>query len=476
LAAEDAGAKVVLLESELVFNETLVEVVEQMKRISAQLEAAQDSAVQSQVVAALDRLEEVEAVMGTLGTFRDTRVVGLLQSRSNSLRAAIVENTTECWNALLVTDPVARRVMIGDKIQRLWSRDLALNGANLWLGETPISIDIVVEALTKLRLFDTAVSRFSRDFENAIISPRLSITVDPGVLAIVIDGDDIQAVGHVEKMTVHSALEDIHRIAEYLSTRLPPSIAIPLSGKLVPALASRLINNWLLPAVPLSLGGIEDFHEILALVLGLAEYLDDLSWTGQSHLVDWVDKSAEIWVTKRKEATIAEVRRLCFRGVKSTHVVERVETQTVTKSDNIITSNEAPDDDWGADWGEDDTPAEEPPAAEHVEQVEEEDLSAWGADDDEEEHPKPESKEPAEAGEDEADAWGWGDEDDSQAPPTDATPKITIPSKTNGALQQQPASREITLKETYTVTSIPDSILEIINQVIYDVDALNQPP
>lgn len=324
--AGDAGAKVVLLESELVFNETLVEVVEQMKGIEAELEAAQDAAVQSRVVEALDRLDGVEGVMQRLGTFRDTRVVGLLQSRASSLRAAIVENATECWNALVVTDSELRKVTVAHDIQSRRPSSFAINSANLWLGETLITIDMVVDALVKLRLFDIAIHRFSKDFENAIIAPRFGITRDPGILAIVIDGDDIRAVGRVEQMNVSSVLVDIHRIAEYLSTRLPPSIAVPLSEKLVPAMASRLIGNWLTPAVPLSLGGIHDFQEMLSLVLGVVEYFDELGWSGQSQLVEWVDSSAEIWVNKRKEATIAEIRRLCFKGVQKTHVVERVES------------------------------------------------------------------------------------------------------------------------------------------------------
>ncbi|KAF2804285.1 uncharacterized protein BDZ99DRAFT_575515 [Mytilinidion resinicola] len=456
--AHDAGAKVVLLENELVFNETLVNIVEQMKHISAQVEAAQDDAVQSRVSQALDKLGEIEEVMKKLGTFSDTRVAGLLQSKANVLRRAITENATECWNALLVPDPSVRKIIIKDKIQR----------------ETLISIEMVVEVLKKLRLFDTAVGRFAMAFESIIISPRLSITRDPGVLAIKIDEDDIQAKGGVKSMSVHSALEDIHRIAEYLSTRLPPSIAVPLSAKLVPVIATKLINNWLVPAVPLHLKDIPAFQETLSLVLGLAEYLDELTWSSQSQLVEWVDSSAELWLAKRKEATIAGIRRVCFKGVLTTHTVERVETQMVSKSDDIITGNEAQDDDWGADWGEEDTTAEESKTAESVD---EEDVSAWGVDDDtEEETPKPESKEASEPGEDEADAWGWDDED-VQAAPTDASPKLTKSSKANGASQpQQPVSREITLKETYVVTSIPDAILEIINQVMSDVDALSRPP
>lgn len=459
---QDAANKVALLENELVFNETLAQTVEQIQSISELLENAQDAAVQDQVTQALDKLEDADEAMAHLGTFENTRVVSILRTRANQLRAAIVENTTECWNALLITEPAERRVTIKDEIQR----------------ESPISIDTVVEALSKLRLLDTAIARLCRDFDMIILSPRLSIGSDR-VMEIEINGDDIQALGRVLDMSITAILEDLHRITEYLSTRLPPSIAVPLSEKLMPVIASRLISGWLLPSVPLSLDGMHEFRGTLSLVLGFTEYLDQLGWTGQSRLVEWVDKSPEIWLAKRKEAAIADVRILCFRGIQEKRLVERVETQMISKGDAIIAGNDQQDDDWGAEWGDEEekhsTKPQHPAGHE-----EEEDISAWGLEDDE---PQEETgnqgdkrqEEVGEDGEDEADAWGWGDEDDNEAASPTSTSKPAEPLRVNGAgTQSRPAEREFTLKETYTVTAVPDSIMEIIMQVVSDVDTLNQ--
>lgn len=313
------------------------------------------------------------------------------------------------------------------------------------------------------------------------MSPRLSIGPDQVVSEIIIEGDDIQASGRIVDMNVTATLEDIQRIGEYLSTRLPPSIAIPLSEKLVPIISSRLISNWLLPSVPLSLDGIQDFQEILSFVLGLAEYFDELEWSGQSRLKDWVDKSAQIWLARRQETAISEIRSLCFRGVQDKRVVERVETQKISKGDAMLAGNEGQQDDWGAAWGdEEEQPAKETPTENTNE--EEEDLSAWGADYDE---PQEESNEATkaeenqkteEAGDVDTEAWGWGDDEESQAT-SETDPKPTEPSKINGtdaAPQKRSAEREVTLKETYTVTAIPDSIIQIIQQVISDVYTLNQ--
>ena len=347
------------------------------------------------------------------------------------------------------------------------------------VGESPISIDTVVEALSKLRLLDTAIARLCRDFDTIILSPRLSIGSDQVVEDIEINGDDIQASGRVLDMSITAILEDLHRIAEYLSTRLPPSIAVPLAEKLMPVIASRLISGWLLPSIPLSLDGVHEFQDTLSLVLGFTEYLDELGWTGQSQLVEWVNKSPEIWLAKRKEAAIADVRILCFRGIQEKRLVERVETQMISKGDAIITGNDQQDDDWGAEWGDEEeehsTKPQHPAGHE-----EEEDISAWGLEDDEpqEEARNQDDKRQEEVGENEADAWGWGDEDDDEAAPPTSTSKPAEPLRVNGTsggTQNRPTERELTLKETYTVTAVPDSIMEIIMQVVSDVDTLNQP-
>lgn len=349
------------------------------------------------------------------------------------------------------------------------------------VGESPISIDTVVEALSKLRLLDTAIARLCRDFDMIILSPRLSIGSDRVVEDIEINGDDIQASGRVLDMSITAVLKDLHRIAEYLSTRLPPSIAVPLSEKLIPVIASRLISGWLLPSVPLSLDGAHEFRGTLSLVLGFTEYLDELGWTGQSRLAEWVDKSPEIWLAKRKEAAIADVRILCFRGIQEKRLVERVETQMISKGDAIIAGNDQQDDGWGAEWGDEEeehsTKPQHPAGHE-----EEEDISAWGLEDDEpqEETRNQDDKRQEEVGEDEedeADAWGWGDEDDNEAAPPTSTSKPAEPLRVNGTgggTQSRPTERELTLKETYTVTAVPDSIIEIIMQVVSDVDTLNQ--
>lgn len=461
---QDAASKVSLLHTEIAYNESLARVVEQLRDISTVLDSVQEAAVQGHIIHALERLEDADGAFRHLGSFESTRAVGVLRSKEGQLKKAIAENVTESWNGLLTVDNAKNRITLKDTIER----------------ETKVDINTVVEALKKLDLLDTFIARFSRDLDRIIISKRLAIGTDKVVSTFDIKGDDIQLAGHVSDGSVKATLEDIQIIAEYLSTRLPPSIAVPLSSKIVPVIASRLINNLLLPAVPTSTNGVQAFQESLSYVLGLVEFFDELGWSGQSRLTEWVDKSAEIWLAKQKEAAIARVQTLFPKRVTEKKVVERVETQVVSRGDALHAGHDEQDDDWGADWDEEEPVKED---ADHkVDAAEEEDMSAWGEEDTEAvEETKTEgvveADKPAE--EEDTDDWGadWDDENETKPPSSGQTPsKAKEAPKTNGKPTPKPAKeQEVTLRETCTVTAIPDSIMDIILQVIADVETLNSP-
>lgn len=494
-----------------------MQVVERLQDISSLLDAAQDAAVHGNIMHALERLEDADGAFGLLEAFESTRVVGVLKNRADQLKAALVETVTESWNALLVVDVGARRVSFKETIDRkaITSRAPAITSVarqstySPVTGDTPMHIDTVVEALQKLDLFESSIVTLARSFDRVIVSPRLAVGKDQVVSSFVVEGDDIQVDGHMRDMQVQTTLEDIHVIAEFLSTRLPPTIAVPLSAKLVPVIANRLISNWLLPAVPLSTDGVPQFQATLSFVLGLADYLDELDWSGQDRLREWVDKSAEIWLAKQKEAAIARVHALCPKRVRDKRKVERVETQMVAKDDAMLGQQDQEDqeEDWGQDWGEEE-PAEEPAEEEKAPgpEVEEEDMSAW--DDEEEQKAEPEppkkgklDKNDGADDEEDVDAWGWGDDadeadqtqetDTKPAPAAAAKAPAPAPAKENGnghghshgnghgngkaPVSQQQGAKEVTLRETYTVTAIPDAIMEIIQQVVSDVHTLNEP-
>ncbi|KAF2134146.1 hypothetical protein P153DRAFT_307043 [Dothidotthia symphoricarpi CBS 119687] len=462
---QDAASKTSLLQSEIAYNESLAQVLEQLRDISALLDSARDAAVGGHVMYALDRMEDADEAFKKLGAFQTTRVVGVLKTKQETLRKAVVENITESWNGLILIDVANRKISLRESIEQ----------------EEVVEIHTVVEALTRLNLLDSFLSRLSRDLDRSIIAPRLTTGTDSVVCGFEVRGDDLQGTGPMNDEGIKPTLQDIHIIAEYLSTRLPEAIAMPLSLKLVPVIASRLISNLLLPAVPVSTDGVHEFQETLSYVLGLVEYLDELGWSGQNRLTEWVDRSAEIWLAKQKEAAIGKVQIMFQKQVQEKTTVERIETQFISKGDALHDGQEE-DNEWGADWDEGEDPEKEAEMSKALE-VEEEDMSAWGMEDEE---PAEESKAQGEAhatkqaDDEDAEDWGaeWGDgEDTKQVSALDVVTKSPERPRTNrkSVSQKPPKEQEVTLRETYTVTAIPDSIMEIIIQVVADVETLNSP-
>lgn len=462
---QDAASKTSLLHSEIAYNESLAQVLEQLRDISALLDSARDAAVGGHILHAIDRIEDADGAFKRLGAFQATRVVGVLRTKQDTLRKAIIEDVTKSWNGLIVTDVANRKITLKGSVEQ----------------EAAVDINTIIEALTRLNLLDSFLSRLNRDIDNILISSRLPLGTDNVVCGFEIRGDDLQVTGPVNDGAIKPVLQDIHMLAEYLSARLPEAIAIPLSSKIVPIIASRLISNILLPAVPVSTNGVHDFQETLSYVLGLVEYLDELGWSGQNRLTEWVDKSADIWLAKQKEAAIAKVQTLFSTQVREKKTVERIETQAVSKGDALHADQED-DNEWGADWDEEEEPEKEAETSK-ANEVEEEDMSAWGIEDDDHvEESKPEGETHATKPSDDEDAedWGaeWGDGDDTKPNEvTDPMTKSPERPKTNGKsmIQNPPAKQEVTLRETYTVTAIPDSIMEIIIQVVTDVETLNSP-
>ena len=110
---------------------------------------------------------------------------------------------------------------------------------------------------------------------------------------------------------------------------------------------------------------------------------------------------------------------------------------------------------------------------------EEEDVSAWGLDEDAQEEAEPAATGPSGDDDLDDDAWGWGDDEGEEEPKAqNMSLQADIASKpvNGGDATQSSAPREMTLREVYTVTDIPDSILDIVRQQINDSKDISQPP
>jgi protein transport protein DSL1/ZW10 len=362
-----------------------------------------------------------------------------------------------------------------------------------------MTLDAVVEAMSTLGILSSAVARFHREFDSLIVVPRIITTPDGSVPRITVTETEIRAEGRHKNTDALDMIQDIYNIINFLDNTFPESVSSPLLDKILPALILQLVSGWLDPSMPLKLDHLEPFMKITTQVAELSEFIakKEVDMPSDADLQAWLKRIPQNWLARRKEAALADMRSRFYDAVKIKKTAEKIETQMVDSDDVMYGDNEAEDqeeskeeakeDDWGENWGDNEEEEQNPTSdvdnPEQKQEEEEEDASAWDV---EESSPIEEAKDTAEDGGDEADAWGWGDEENEEEseetkdpvkPQKQQTPassrKSAVTKKT--VKKPPPTKKEVTLRETFTVTSIPDSILDLISQVLDDAATLKSP-
>ena len=509
---EDASNQVALLEKELAFNGTLSNTLADIKTASDIVDSAKDASIAQEILVALDGLEEVDKILASNRARSNTKVHGLLQSRIKSVRDDLIEETMSRWHALVRFNDNHSRITIQSTIKRECDFQCArplLTYPNL--GDShPASMNDVATALIRLDLLDSVLGGFCKDFVKFVRSCfalgknktfgllRFNVTEDEGTL---------EKEFVPKKPPIESALENFEKIIQWLDKFLPPQMTTTLSSDLLPSLISQFIKDWLEPGIPSSLKGMQDFEAILEKISDTAESIGKFGWAGREDLVDWVDTAPRTWLTKRRERALDAARQTMLKNLSETRVVERVETEIVSKDDVIEGEPEKANDEWDSAWDDADGKILRPTQPAETKDEEDEDTSAWDEDDSTIPHPTKSPEPKNEEDEDtsawdtedglenhnaqdplqsadrevngnEEEAWGWGD-DNQESPKVSKTPtrsKKQHP-KMDGsdAGAHASAEREITLRETLTVTLVPDGILEIVLQVVADAENLAKP-
>ncbi len=331
--------------------------------------------------------------------------------------------------------------------------------------------------MEKLGILKSKIVGLNKILNEIVLTPRLVLNPGNTLSAIKVDDNTIRTVGRLADTTIQDTFDDLSAIIEFLSTYLPSKIGVPLSEILMPGLTSRLVSTWLADAVPSTLDGMTEYQGVLGLVQDLAESINSTGWTGGTQLREWVERAPQTWLTKRRETSLDKVRIVLSKGLGATKAVEREETQAVSQGDGVFAPNGGGDD-WDAGWSDEEKETTDHET--HGHNLGKEDVSAWGLDDETED--KTASSTPKEAAaadndDDVGQAWGWGDDDDvAPGAPSDTAVLQRSASKSNG---NNPVSadkvRQITLKETYTITAVPEMILNMVTQIIFDAESLAHP-
>lgn len=439
-----------------------------IKEVSGVLNLADQACAERRILDSLRLLEKAWAKLDELPVGRGVRVARLLDARAFELKSTVHEVFEHVWKALVHVDAEAKTVVVNQTKE----------------GEA-MSLPDAVIGLKSYKEVDQRMSHLWHEVDQAIVRPRLDIE-NTALPKIVTDGDILRAEGQADK-SIDALFADMDRIFTFFSEKLPPDLIDSMSALMMPELVSRIVSVWLDSAVPVSLKEMDRFESIMAAARQFCARLKELKFAGFNELQDWVEDAPKVWLAKCRETALDTVRIRLSEGLGSSKQVERVEKQMVSRAEGQelaaapATAAAAEDDDWAA-WDDEgdqqddqqSAPSQEPQQATKPDEgFDTEAAEAWGWNEDgeAEEVPAAQVEKPTEEANDDDDgaAWGWGDDETHEEPQNQpAAPQPPA------ATHPPAAQREMVLKETYNISSMPEPVLQLIFAILEDGATLTQ--
>ncbi|KAL2760459.1 hypothetical protein ACRALDRAFT_1038588 [Sodiomyces alcalophilus JCM 7366] len=479
-AIQDAEEHIEFLQRETAYSRQLHEALSGIHKVNGLLNEVEQAMNERRVLDALQSLEgfwtELDAIPINKKSCRITR---LLDVRAFELKSAVHDVFDHVWNALVHVDGEAGRVAIYNNRE----------DEQMTLSEAVIGLEAYKEV-------EDRMVRLWGDIDKAIVAPRM----DPKstqFLSFQINENVLEKKGTAGN-SINELFEDLTAIVGFLARRLPPDLLVYLGPIMMGGILPRLIDVWLASAIPVSLKHMGEFHAVIQSAKSFCDTLEERGLSGFTELKEWVGNAPSIWLAKRTETALDAVRSQFYQGLGEAKQVERVEKQMVSRSEGKELASQAvatqADDDWGAAWGADDSmdESDEPqvsapskaPEVSETAPADDDGVDAWGWGDDDE--PTVEAKDEAaqqgdKAGldddDDAAEAWGWGDEEEEEGQQVSQSAKDAGKEASSGAKAPsvEEEYREMVLKETYHISSMPDPVLELIMTILEDGAALTQP-
>ncbi|KAJ0117044.1 centromere kinetochore protein [Diaporthe amygdali] len=469
-AIQEAEDKFVFLQAEIAYNQRVQEALRGIKDVNQILDQVERARDERRILDALHLLERSWVALDALPAGQGVRVRRLLDLRAFELKSNVHDVFDHVWKTLMKVDTTAKTISFSAKAEN-----------------EAMSLSDAVIGLQAYKEVDQRMAQLWHDIDQAIIGPRMDID-HPGTPAVTVDGEILRAEGQADK-SIDSLFQDLDRVFSYFAERLPQGLIESLSALMMPEIVSRVITVWLDSAVPASLQEMDKFETIMATTRRFCARLAELKFSGFNELQEWVENAPRVWLTKCRETALDTVRTRLSEGLGSPKQVERVEKQMVSRAEGqglvaapaTAAAAAADDDDWGAAW--DDGGDEPGEATEQPEQAntneaaagaEEDGADAWGwgeegeAGTQEAPETQPQPQRSTADDDDAGEAWGWGDEDTQEEQPERVAARR--PSSAPNARGQ----REMTLKETYNISSMPEPVLQLIFAILEDGATLTQ--
>ncbi|KAH8887339.1 hypothetical protein GQ53DRAFT_749822 [Thozetella sp. PMI_491] len=468
---EDIEGKAAFLIQELNYNQQVHEALKGVKKVNQLLDQVEKARDERRILEALHLLEKSWTELDSISVSRSCRAIRLLDIRAFELKNEVHEVFDHVWNALVCVDVEAGKVSISE------SRP-----------DEPMSLADAVIGLKAYKEVDQRAQKLWRDIDLAIFAPRMDISSDT-LPRVNINKNTIETSGSADK-TAKSLFADLKQVFGFLVQHLPSDLIDTIASVMMPEIIVKITTVWLDAAVPSSLHEMEGFEEVIAEARGFYDALEGLKLSGLGDLREWVSNAPTVWVAKCRQAALDSVRTQLSQGLGTPKQIERIEKQMVSKSEGMELATtgataSADDHGWDAAWSDDGNQGEaelEPDKAGDDPATGEDDgADAWGWGEEEATEEKLEGK-PEEAQvagkadeeEDPSEAWGWGDDGGAEDDPqVDATPTPAVP-KAVTTSRAVPQTKEMTLKETYNISSMPEPVLALIFAILEDGAALTQ--
>lgn len=388
-----------------------------------------------------------------------------------------------------------------------------------------MTLSDAVVGLKTYKEVDERAEQLWHNLDASIVSPRMNFKAT-SLKSIVSGPEELRLEGEADQ-SIDSVLNDLETVIIFIANKLPADL-LPIFSKLMMAdLVPKLVNEWLDSGVPSSLQNMDKFQQVIQRAQQFCTTLEENGYSGFDEVRNWTDKAPMIWLGKCRDTALDTVRNRLVNGIGDPKQVEKVERHIVTVSEGrelattgagaaadtndwnedwddgwddaentvqetndvqVPMTNDEPADSW--DWGDEEQAPQDPTnVAETTKTDDFGDSWDWGdsADNDDE-------AEKQDAEDDGADDWGWGDEDTTghpeprqrkpakptkpAKPATAAKPakqtKAAQPSKQKTQRPRKEETRELVLKETYHISSMPERVLDLVFAVLEDGATLTQ--
>lgn len=451
--ATDYQNKASLLETEIEFTDTLKRELDTVALASKSLRDVEKYLAQQDPCGAATKLQDL--AVNAPGNFK-SRTSTIIQDLKDELRL----KTRVQLEARLNSQILVRREHQKGSVEVL-PTEVDANATNS---------DAILRALTRLGCLEESIEPLIDKLRTLVLQPlrqssRFKMAAYQTTQSSL--GIELGESPPSLDLVFHFVLDFI----EFLHSSLSKTIQSAAVKATLPDLMTLLVTDWLNPGLPTDLTMIDGLDEMQRKVMRILEELNSLQWEGQVPLQVWMTDIHHAWLNKRKASTLDAVRKAFASSKGVLRQVERVERQVLSATTKEQTELENESNDWDASW-DDDTKEKTPNQPANAD--EDEDASGWGFDeDDDQEKQGEENGHSAYIAEDDAgEAWDW----DEEGPAAKKSEPVINdqPRRQNGAKEPMEVEQEVTLTELYSISEIPDHLIEIIGRDLSDAQAIQE--